>query len=89
MPSREEMWEQIPQEVDVVVIGGGITGAGILRDAARRGLRAVLFEQNDIAYGTSSRSRSRRGKASSRARASSERPDQSTGRRSAADSTPR
>ncbi len=56
MPSREEMWEQIPEEADVVVIGGGITGAGIVRDAARRGLRVVLFEQNDIAYGTSSRS---------------------------------
>jgi glycerol-3-phosphate dehydrogenase len=56
MPSREEMWEQVPEQVDVVVIGGGITGAGILRDAARRGLRVVLFEQNDIAYGTSSRS---------------------------------
>ncbi len=56
MPSREEMWEQVPEEVDVVVIGGGITGAGIVRDAARRGLRVVLFEQNDIAYGTSSRS---------------------------------
>jgi len=56
MPSREEMWEQVPEEVDLVVIGGGITGAGIVRDAARRGLRVVLFEQNDIAYGTSSRS---------------------------------
>ena len=56
MPSREEMWEQIPEEVDVAVIGGGITGAGIVRDAARRGLRVALFEQNDIAYGTSSRS---------------------------------
>ncbi len=56
MPSREEMWEQIPEEVDLVVIGGGINGAGIARDAARRGLRVALFEQNDIAYGTSSRS---------------------------------
>ncbi len=56
MPSREQMWETIPEEVDLVVIGGGITGAGIVRDAARRGLRVVLFEQNDIAYGTSSRS---------------------------------
>ncbi len=56
MPSREEMWEQVPEEVDLVVIGGGITGAGIVRDAARRGLRVALFEQNDIAYGTSSRS---------------------------------
>lgn len=56
MPSREEMWEKTPEDVDLVVIGGGITGAGIVRDAARRGLRTVLFEQNDIAYGTSSRS---------------------------------
>jgi glycerol-3-phosphate dehydrogenase len=56
MPSREEMWEKIPEEVDLVVIGGGITGAGIVRNAARRGLRVALFEQNDIAYGTSSRS---------------------------------
>jgi len=56
MPTRQEMWEKVPEEVDLVVIGGGITGAGIVRDAARRGLRVVLFEQNDIAYGTSSRS---------------------------------
>lgn len=56
MPTREEMWEKIPEQVDVAIIGGGITGAGIARDAARRGLRAAMFEQNDIAYGTSSRS---------------------------------
>lgn len=41
---------------DVCVIGGGIVGAGIARDAAMRGLRAVLFEQGDFASGTSSRS---------------------------------
>ena len=56
MPTREEMWGKIPEEVDVAVIGGGITGAGIVRDAARRGLRVAMFEQNDLAYGTSSRS---------------------------------
>ena len=56
MPSREEMWASVPEEVDLVVIGGGITGAGIVRDAARRGLRVAMFDQNDIAYGTSSRS---------------------------------
>ena len=56
MPSHKEMWDQVPADADLVVIGGGITGAGIVRDAARRGLRVVLFEQNDIAYGTSSRS---------------------------------
>lgn len=41
---------------DLLIIGGGITGAGILREAARRGLRAALVEQRDFAWGTSSRS---------------------------------
>ncbi len=41
---------------DLVVIGGGITGAGILLEAARRGLKALLIEQRDFAWGTSSRS---------------------------------
>lgn len=41
---------------DLIVIGGGITGAGILREATRLGLRAVLFEAQDFASGTSSRS---------------------------------
>ena len=41
---------------DVVVIGGGITGAGVARDAAMRGLRAALIEAEDFASGTSSRS---------------------------------
>jgi len=50
------MWDKVSEDVDLIVIGGGITGAGIVRDAARRGLRVALFEQNDIAYGTSSRS---------------------------------
>ena len=40
----------------MIVIGGGITGAGILREAARLGLRALLVEQRDFAWGTSSRS---------------------------------
>ena len=42
--------------MDVLVIGGGITGAGIARDAAMRGLRTVLVEQADLGSGTSSRS---------------------------------
>jgi len=42
--------------VDVLVIGGGIVGAGVLRDAASRGLRALLVERNDFASGASSRS---------------------------------
>jgi glycerol-3-phosphate dehydrogenase len=41
---------------DVLVIGGGITGAGIARDAARRGLDVALIEREDFACGTSSRS---------------------------------
>ena len=41
---------------DVLVVGGGIVGAGIVRDAAMRGLRAALVEQSDFASGTSSRS---------------------------------
>jgi glycerol-3-phosphate dehydrogenase len=41
---------------DVIVIGGGITGAGIMREVARLGFRVLLVEQNDFASGTSSRS---------------------------------
>lgn len=41
---------------DLVVIGGGITGAGILREATNMGLKALLVEQKDFAWGTSSRS---------------------------------
>jgi glycerol-3-phosphate dehydrogenase len=39
--------------VDVLVIGGGATGAGIALDAASRGLRTVLVERHDLAHGTS------------------------------------
>ncbi|HKV74911.1 MAG TPA: glycerol-3-phosphate dehydrogenase/oxidase [Gemmatimonadales bacterium] len=44
------------EPVDLLVIGGGITGAGIARDAAMRGLTTALVEQHDFAAGTSSRS---------------------------------
>lgn len=44
------------KQYDVVVIGGGITGAGIALDASLRGLKTVLFEKHDFAFGTSSRS---------------------------------
>ncbi len=40
-------------ELDVVVIGGGITGVGIALDAASRGLRTALVEKHDLAFGTS------------------------------------
>jgi len=42
--------------VDLLVIGGGINGTGIARDAAGRGLTVVLCEKNDLASGTSSKS---------------------------------
>ena len=45
---RDLVWSQLDQEFDLIVIGGGITGAGILREAARAGLSAVLFEQGDF-----------------------------------------
>ena len=50
------MLERLEGSFDVLVIGGGITGVGIARDAARRGLKVALVEMNDLAYGTSSRS---------------------------------
>jgi glycerol-3-phosphate dehydrogenase len=43
-------------DYDLAVIGGGINGTGIARDAAGRGLRVLLLEQNDLASGTSSAS---------------------------------
>lgn len=42
--------------LDVLVVGGGIVGAGIARDSAMRSLRTGLVEQYDFAFGTSSRS---------------------------------
>lgn len=42
--------------MDVCVIGGGVNGAGIARDAAGRGLKVVLVEKDDLSQGTSSRS---------------------------------
>ena len=61
--ARQQTWLCLTQghtqgspQWDVVVIGGGITGAGILREAARRGFSSVLIEQRDFAWGTSSRS---------------------------------
>ena len=48
MPSSEP--------VDVAILGGGITGAAIAREAARRGFSVALFEKGDFASGTSSKS---------------------------------
>ncbi|MBF0301893.1 MAG: glycerol-3-phosphate dehydrogenase/oxidase [Desulfamplus sp.] len=46
----------LPKCWDIVVVGGGITGAGIFREAVRMGLQTLLLEQKDFAWGTSSRS---------------------------------
>ncbi|XOV87493.1 MAG: glycerol-3-phosphate dehydrogenase/oxidase [Pseudomonadota bacterium] len=55
--ARESLLAELcSQEFDLVVIGGGITGAGILRDAALRGLRVALLESQDFSSGTSSKS---------------------------------
>lgn len=43
-------------DVDVVVIGGGVNGIGVARDASMRGLKVVLFERNDLAFGASGNS---------------------------------
>src|SRR5687767_12176327 len=56
MTTRKAMWDRLGEKVDVLFVGGGINGAGIARDAARRGLSTALVEMNDLAYGTSSRS---------------------------------
>jgi glycerol-3-phosphate dehydrogenase len=54
---RDKNLETLASEPsDLLVIGGGITGAGIARDAALRGLRVALVEKRDFAAGTSSRS---------------------------------
>jgi len=55
--TRRGALEQFNQEVfDVLIIGGGITGAGLALDAAMRGLKTALVEKRDFAAGTSSRS---------------------------------
>ena len=54
--NRESVKKELKQGVDVLIVGGGINGAGIARDAAMRGLKVGLLEKNDFASGTSSRS---------------------------------
>ena len=48
--------ELTSKEFDVLIVGGGITGAGIALDAASRGMSVALVEKNDFASGTSSKS---------------------------------
>ena len=57
MTSRRAGFAELTAKpADLLVIGGGITGTAIARDAAMRGLRTILVEQHDLGWGTSSRS---------------------------------
>jgi len=53
---RQEILSNLQQTWDVLIIGGGITGAGVLRMAVNAGLKVLLVEQGDFTSGTSSRS---------------------------------
>jgi glycerol-3-phosphate dehydrogenase len=53
---RDEIWSRLDRPWDLVIIGGGITGAGILGEAVRHGKSALLVEAQDFSSGTSSRS---------------------------------
>ncbi|CAD7928320.1 unnamed protein product, partial [Amoebophrya sp. A25] len=58
LPSREEIISRLRsgEEFDLLVVGGGATGAGVALDAATRGLKVACVEQEDFASGTSSKS---------------------------------
>src|SRR5690625_304581 len=54
---REDIYDQLTKKkLDILIIGGGITGAGIALDATTRGMKVGLVEMQDLAAGTSSRS---------------------------------
>ena len=53
---RDALWSSLEDPWDLIIVGGGITGAGILREATRVGMRALLVEAKDFASGASSRS---------------------------------
>lgn len=56
-PARSELTKKLGEETyDILVIGGGATGAGVAVDAASRGLKVALVERDDFSCGTSSRS---------------------------------
>ncbi|HTB22456.1 MAG TPA: glycerol-3-phosphate dehydrogenase/oxidase [bacterium] len=53
---RPDIQELCASDYDLIVIGGGINGVGVAREAAGRGLKVLLVDQNDFAFGASSRS---------------------------------
>lgn len=54
--SYQESTPYILEKFDIVIIGGGINGCGIARDAAGRGLKVLICEKNDLGSATSSSS---------------------------------
>jgi glycerol-3-phosphate dehydrogenase len=56
-PDRRQLWQQLPEKTyDLLIVGGGVNGAGVARDAAQRGLSVALLEKGDFGSGTSFRS---------------------------------
>lgn len=53
---RRDTWNELDQEWDLLIIGGGITGAGIFRRAVEEGYQTLLVERSDFSSGTSSSS---------------------------------
>lgn len=53
---RQQTWDLLKQKWDIIVIGGGVTGAGVFRRAVSAGFRTLLVEQADFSSGTSSKS---------------------------------
>jgi len=53
---RDEIWSKLDQTWDLIVVGGGITGAGVFHEASALGLKVLLVEAHDFSFGTSSRS---------------------------------
>jgi glycerol-3-phosphate dehydrogenase len=58
MQKRNEIWEQLKDKdtCDVLILGGGINGAGLLRDLAAQGISCVLVDKDDFTAGASSTS---------------------------------
>lgn len=58
LKSREEHLKELTTtpEFDMLIVGGGANGAGVLLDASSRGFKTALIDRNDFASGTSSRS---------------------------------
>ncbi|NQV06893.1 FAD-dependent oxidoreductase, partial [bacterium] len=54
--ARADHARRLDDNFDILVIGGGVVGAGVALDAASRGLRTALVDRDDFASGTSSRS---------------------------------